>query len=91
MFAVTTCLPADSARRMYSRAGSVPPITSTIRSLLLEDLVEVALAARQHAGDLGPQPGGGLDRVRPPFEQLVERPADRPAAEEPDPKARHAP
>ncbi len=34
MFAVTTSLPACIARSRYSRAGSIPPITSTIRSEL---------------------------------------------------------
>src|SRR5918992_5658034 len=33
LFAVTTCFPASMARRMYSRAGSMPPISSTTRSL----------------------------------------------------------
>src|SRR4051794_24211849 len=32
LLAVTTCLPAFIARRTYSRAGSRPPISSTIRS-----------------------------------------------------------
>src|SRR3954451_17739806 len=34
LLAVTTCLPAWIARRTYSRAGSSPPMTSTIRSEL---------------------------------------------------------
>ena len=46
--------------------------------------VEVALGAAQHAGDLGPPAGGGRDRVGALGEQLVERVADRAAAEEPD-------
>ena len=32
MFAVTNGLPASSARSAYSRAGSMPPISSTIAS-----------------------------------------------------------
>ena len=40
--------------RTYSRAGSMPPISSTIRSRVGEDLVEVAARAREHAADLGP-------------------------------------
>src|SRR3954447_11017392 len=32
LLAVTTCLPAPMARSTYSRAGSIPPMTSTTRS-----------------------------------------------------------
>src|SRR6478735_114437 len=34
LLALTTCLPARMAFRTYSRAGSMPPISSTTRSLL---------------------------------------------------------
>ena len=48
---VTTSLPARIAASRYSRAGSIPPISSTIRSRLCEDLLEVAARAREHAAD----------------------------------------
>ena len=49
-----------------------------------EDLVEVALAAGQDPGDLGPAPGRRLDRVGALGEQLGEGAADRAAPEQPD-------
>ena len=49
-----------------------------------EDLVEVALAAGEDAGDLRPPPAGGLDRGRALGDQLGEGAADRAAAEQPD-------
>jgi hypothetical protein len=56
----------------------------------LEDLVEVALARGEHAGDLGPAPDLRLDGTRPLLEELVEGRPDRSVAEEADPKRRHA-
>ena len=50
-----------SPRSRYSRAGSIPPISSTIRSEPVQDLVERAAAAGQHARELGAQAG---DRAR---------------------------
>ena len=53
----------------------------------LEDLVEVARAARQHAADLGPAAGEALDLVGALLEQLVEGRADGAVAEQADPEA----
>ncbi len=50
-----------------------------------EDLVEVALAAPEDAGDLGPAPGGRRDRRGARLEQLDEGAADGAVAEQPDP------
>ena len=53
----------------------------------LEDLVEVAARARQHAGQLGPQAGGRGDRVGALGQQRLERPADGAVAQQADRKA----
>ena len=84
MFAVTTCLPPRSARSRYSRAGSIPPITSTSRSELGEDLLEVAARARQHAADHRPPAVEALDLAGALVEQRRERAADRAVAEQAD-------
>ena len=54
---------AHRAQRRSSRAGSSPPMTSTIRSLPARISSKSPRAARQDAGDLGPQPGDALDLV----------------------------
>ena len=58
---------------------------------LLEDLLEVAAAAREHAGEQRPAAGELLDMVRALLEQASERSADRAVAEQPDAKGGHAP
>ena len=52
----------------------------------LDDVVEVAAAAREHAGDLRRAAHLGLDRVRPLLEESGERRADGAVAQEPDSK-----
>ncbi len=84
LLALTTGLPASSAARTYSRAGSVPPISSTIRSEAARISVEVALAAAQDAGDLGPGADRRGDRFGALADEVVEGAADRAAAEQPD-------
>ena len=64
LLAVTTCRPAPIARSTYSRAGSVPPDQLDDQVAALEDVVEVAAAAGQHARQLGAAADLGLDRVR---------------------------
>ena len=66
----------------------MPPISSTIRSALGEDLLEVAAAAREHADDHRPAAVEALDLVGALGEQLVERGADGAVAEQADAKRR---
>jgi hypothetical protein len=52
----------------------------------LDDVVEVAAAAREHTGDLGPPANLGLDRVRPLLEKPGEGRPDGAVAQHPDSK-----
>ena len=52
----------------------------------LEDVLVVAAAAREHAGDLGSQAHLGLDRVRALLDQLGEGSADGAVTEQADAK-----
>ena len=68
-------------------AASTPPISSTIELRALEDLVEVAARARQHADDLGRATGQPLDLARALAEQPLERRADGAVPEQADRRA----
>ena len=97
LLAVTTGLPAAMAARISSRAGSMPPMTSTTTSIVgighhlgriagEDRLVEVdrALAgeaAHRHLGDLEPGAGAGGDLVAPGLDQLHQGRADVAAAQ----------
>ena len=76
---------AGAQRREHVLAGRVGAAHQLDDQVgALEDLVEVALAAGEHAGQLGPAPGRGLDRVGALVEQLGEGGADGAAAEQAD-------
>ena len=68
----------------YSRAGSVPPISSTIRSERSRISAKSPSLRVSTPADLGPPPGRGLDRVGALGEQVGEGPADRAPAQQPD-------
>ena len=83
-----------SARSTYSRAGSVPPISSTIRSLRSRRSSKSPAAAGEHArrSRAGSPTSASIASARS-LEQLVEGRADRAVAEQPDPERalrRHA-
>ena len=100
MLAVTTGLPCRSAARISSRAGSMPPMTSTTTSIAGSSTsacgvagehavgqVDVAVAgevAHGHPGDLEAQAGAGLDDVGLPA-RADQGGADVAAAEHADP------
>ncbi len=100
MFAVTTGLPAARAAVISSRAGSMPPMTSTTRSMSgsVDDVVGVAgqhagveldatlprQVAHGDAGDLEGDAGAGLDLLRLLGDEADERRPDVAAPEDPD-------
>ena len=78
-------VPARPQRPQYvlpRRFGAADQLDDDLRGL--EDGVEIALGAAQHTRDLGPPPGGGLDRVGALRKQPVECISDGAAAKEPD-------
>ena len=101
LFAVTTGLPLASASRISSRAGSMPPIASTTRSMSGSDTtvwasrVSMPSASSTSRGadrlrtatpcDLEAQAGAALDGGRLRLDELHECSTHVPASENPDP------
>ena len=101
LFAVTTGLPAFSAVRINDRAGSTPPMTSTITSTsgaattLLgvvreharreRDVALLGEVLHRDARDLEPHAGAARDEVGVRVEQPDQRGADVAAPEDADP------
>ena len=99
LFPVTTGLPAFRAARISSRAGSIPPITSTTTSMSGSttrprrpgedaagqlDRPLAGQAAHRHPGHLQAQPGAGGDVVAAPPDQLDQGGTDVAAAQQAD-------
>ena len=84
---------AGAQRRQHVLARGLDPADQLDDQIgAVEDLLEVAARARQHAGDLGRAAGDALDRVGALAEQRRERRADGAVAEQADaPKAGIAP
>ena len=86
MLAVTTCRPAaHRAQHVVERGlGAADQLDDQVAAL--EEVVEVAAAAGEHARDLRAPADLLLDRVGPLLEQLVEGRADGAVTEQPDPE-----